>query len=234
MKKIIFWLSGLLLSVSGVAQVTADIGLWGGGASYWGDMEGNTVRQLSFPTAGGYFRYNFNPRVSARAMFLYGANLKAEGTFLDADYSFADKNIGDLSLQVEINYYRYTLGNKKASFTSYLTAGAGTMFYRYYPETDNRENFDKVVAPTIPFGMGVKFNAGKRLGLGLEYQIRKIFDDRLDDLDNPLADNNPSSGGVAHQYTDRLHNNDWTGFLGLHVTYKIYLGNRPCPAFEAK
>ncbi len=221
MRKIILWLSGLLLYVSGMSQQTADIGVWGGGAGTLGDLKGNTLTRFSFPTAGGYFRYNFNPRVSGRFMGLYAGNVQGEGTIKGQPRSFGPKNIVDLSLQVEINYYRYTLGNKKASFTSYLTAGAGTMVYPY-PTADNPE---VVIAPTVPFGMGFKFNAGKRVGLGVEYQMRKIFDDRLDDLDDPLE-----TGGNG--YTDWLHNNDWAGYLGVHLTYKVYLGHRPCPAYE--
>ena len=35
-------------------------------------------------------------------------------------------------------------------------------------------------------------------------------------------------------YTDQWHNNDWSGYLGIHVTYKIYIGKKACPAYESK
>lgn len=87
-----------------------------------------------------------------------------------------------------------------------------------------------VIAPSLPFGMGFKFNVGKRLGLGVEYQMRKLLDDRLDNLDDPLAHIN--NDNIEVTYRDRLHNNDWAGFLGLHLTYKIFLGKVPCPAYD--
>jgi len=56
--------------------------------------------------------------------------------------------------------------------------------------------------------------------------------DRLDDLDDPLAHIN--ANGEEVRYTDQNHNNDWVGYLGVHVTYKIYIGKRACPAYESK
>ena len=78
----------------------------------------------------------------------------------------------------------------------------------------------------------MKFNLGIRLGIGVEYQIRKIISDKLDNLDDPLAFRNDDDELIT--YTDFIHNNDWPGFLGVHLTYKIYLGKRVCPAYDVK
>ncbi len=244
MRKIIFCLAGLLLSVSGFSQATADFGIWGGAAGYIGDIEDNTLTQSSFPALGAFFRYNFHRRTSVRAMFLTG-KVAAEGPFqnMPDPWSF-EKSVQDLSFQVEVNYLSYQIGNKKHSFTSYVMAGAGVayynyeadpaMLYRFNPRQIKGENpiDESVIAPTFPFGMGFKFNVGKRLGLGVEYQMRKIFDDRLDNLDDPLAHYN--SEGKAVTYSDFIHNNDWTGYLGLYVTYNVFLGTKSCPAYDKK
>lgn len=232
------------------SQVTADIGLWGGGSGYLGDIRGNTLIPSNFPVLGAYFRYNFHQRTSARLMFLTG-NAAGEGTFEGQSWAF-DKMVQDLSLQVEINYLKYMLGNKKSSFTSYLTAGVGVMYYNYEPRPDGIAvvnpahpdaglgNASSVITPTLPFGMGFKFNVGKKMGVGVEYQMRKLFDDRLDDLDDPLGyveRNDPADPTLVTRrvsFTDQLHNNDWIGFLGIHLTYKIYKGSKPCPAYDSK
>jgi hypothetical protein len=240
MRKIVLWLAGIFLSVSGFSQITADIGIWGGWSGYMGDIEEMTLTQSSFPLIGVFYRQNFNQRISARAMFLTGP-IAAKGTIQNTAWDF-DKNIQDLSFQVEVNYLRYMLGNKKHPFSSYITAGVGTTFFSYrldparlsvFNPTHNKGTASvskSVAALTLPFGFGFKFNMGKRLGIGVEYQMRKIFSDKLDDLDDPLA--NFNSQGKEINYSNFFHNNDWTGFLGLQLTYSVYLGAKACPAYD--
>jgi hypothetical protein len=242
MRKFILWLTGVILSVSGFSQITADIGIWGGWSGYMGDIEEVTLTQSSFPFLGVFYRQNFNPRVSGRAMFLTGP-VAAEGTIRNTPWSF-DKNVSDLSLQVEINYLRYMLGNKRYPFTSYITAGIGAQVFQYSLDPAMLLTFnpnhnkgvdpvsEHVFTPTLPFGFGFKFNAGKRMGIGIEYQMRKLFNDKLDDLDDPLASISPQ--GEEIRYSGFFHNTDWTGFLGVQLTYSIYLGAKDCPAYDKK
>jgi hypothetical protein len=242
MRKILLLVTGLILSVSGFSQITADIGIWGGWSGYMGDIENNTLTQSSFPFLGAFYRMNFNPRVSARAMFLTG-KIAAEGTIQNVAFSF-DKQVQDMSVQLEVNYLRYTVGNKRYRFTSYITGGIGAMFYPYRmdpvllnsinPSQNKGQDPVKehILAPTLPFGFGFKMTLGKRLGLGVEYQMRKIFNDKLDDLDDPLAF--IDSHGKEVTYTSFFHNGDWAGFLGVHLTYSFYLGGKECPAYDQK
>ncbi|HKJ78894.1 MAG TPA: hypothetical protein VKA10_05140, partial [Prolixibacteraceae bacterium] len=70
MKQIVLVFAAVLLTVSGLAQKTADIGVWGGTSSYWGDVrEVPPIQAFNF-NLGGYFRYNFNKRVGMRIQFL--------------------------------------------------------------------------------------------------------------------------------------------------------------------
>ena len=252
MKRIVLFTLGLLLAVSGYTQQTADIGLWGGGSNYQGDIENQPFTTFGFPTIGAYFRYNFHYRTSIRAMFLTGRvtgsgiiqGQEFAGTFQGNEYTGFSKQVQDFTVQAEVNYLRYMLGNKKASFSSYLTAGLGVMYYPYdhdpvFLGTINprhnkgmAEARHSVVTATIPFGMGFKFNVGSRMGMGIEYQMRKLMNDRLDNLDDPLAHYNQDGNEVT--YRNMFHNNDWVGFLGLHLTYKIYMGSKPCPAYDVK
>jgi hypothetical protein len=62
--------------------------------------------------------------------------------------------------------------------------------------------------------------------------MRKTFLDKLDNLDDPLAHINGEGKEVV--YNDAGHNNDWSGYLGIHITYKIYIGKKACPAYESK
>jgi len=241
MRNLFLLMAGILLSATGFSQVTADIGIWGGGLGTMGDIEGKTLTDMNVPAFGAFFRYNLHQRAGIRLMFLTG-QASGEGYIKNHYWRFGEKGVQDLTLQGEVNFLKYMIGNKKASFSSYLTAGLGITHYRsdltqmigIFPEHPLRDSDDlegPITSMSLPFGMGFKFNVGKRTGLGVEYQMRKIFDDRLDNLDDPLANNNSATGT---RYTDAFHNNDWTGFLGLFFTYKIYLGNKPCPAYESE
>ena len=249
MKRLALVFAIVLMTVSGHAQRTADIGIWGGTSTVWGDMDNNAAFETFNPTFGAYFRYNFNARVALRAMFLTGS-MSREGTMEEAPWEF-DKSAQDLTLQAEINYLKYILGKKKLRFSPYVTIGVGVSYFSYtfrpedvfvfnpdHPEIeiDGNGNFvargeESEVVPTIPFGFGFKYTIGERLGLGVEYQMRKYMSDRLDDLDDPLAYKN---GNEEVSYNQNSHNNDWVGYLGVHLTYKIYIGKKACPAYESK
>jgi hypothetical protein len=245
MRKIVLVFIAVVLTVSGFAQKTADIGIWGGSSTYWGDVKEAPPLQTFNLNFGGYFRYNFNKRAALRLMFLNGT-FSTDGIVEGVPWDFK-KTAQDLSVSVEINYLEYILGEKKTPFTPYIMGGLGVMYfpYTYYPVrlsainpeiASGVEYNESVIAPTIPFGFGVKFNLGERIGIGAEYLMRKILSDKLDDLDDPLSFSSTNNAGEAEtiKYTDFLHNNDWPGYLGVHVTYKIYLNKKACPAYDRK
>jgi len=260
MKKIVLVFIAVFLTVSGFAQKTADIGIWGGTSSYWGDVKGVPPIQTFNPNFGAFFRYNFNKRVGLRFQFLTG-KFSAEGTVEDVPWAF-EKNVQDVSLMAEINYLKYVLGNKKTPFTPYVLGGIGVMYFPYelisydaldpnYPGNldvlaeinpdhpnvrKGRIINESSITASVPFGLGIKFTIGRRLGFGAEYVMRKIFNDKLDDLDDPLKFETINNAGepVTIEYTDLMLNNDWPGYLGVHITYKIYLSQKACPAYDRK
>ena len=248
MKKILLVFATVWITVSGNAQITADIGVWGGTSVYFGDLDENNPLQPLNPNFGGYFRYNFNSRVGLRAMFLTGV-FADEGKIEGEDWAFS-KTVQDFSLQVEINFLKYIIGVDKTPFSTYVTAGIGVAFYPYDLDTLGISTISRfnpnhilgsypmqesVITATLPFGIGFKYSLGQRLGVGIEYQMRKMFSDRLDNLDDPLA-YKTTVNGVEEEitYSDIMHNNDWSGYLGVHLTYKIYMGKKACPAYERK
>lgn len=241
MKRIVLVAAAVLITVSGFAQKTADIGIWGGTSTYIGDIKEITPFQSFNPNFGAFFRYNFNPRVGLRAMFLTG-NFKADGLVQNQSWSF-DKGVQDLSVQVEINFLKYRVGEKKTPFSPYILGGLGVMYFPYDLDPaliyainpDQNKGLavtkESVVALSLPFGFGVKTHIGERFGVGVEYLMRKHFVDKLDNLDDPFAFINDT--GEEHVYNDFVHNNDWSGYLGVHLTYRIYLGKEACPAYDS-
>ncbi len=239
----------VLITVSGYAQKTADIGIWGGSSTVFGDLDEDDAFRTFNLNFGAYFRYNVNARVGIRAMYLYGS-FTGDGQVELTPWQY-DKNVHDVTLQAEINYLRYILGSKKMRFSPYVTIGLGMAFFTYelrpaeillfnsdYPDLyDGVGNIrpdeeESVATPTIPFGIGAKYTIGSRLGVGVEYQMRKYMSDQLDDLDDPLKHVNGM--GELISYNKGNHNNDWVGYLGVHVTYKFYIGKTICPAYDSK
>ncbi|HZL11941.1 MAG TPA: DUF6089 family protein [Prolixibacteraceae bacterium] len=222
------------LTVEALGQPSVDVGIFGGVGTYFGDMTKVDFQKSVNPAYGGFFRYNFNPRYGLRFNVIYGT-IGAEGEFESVQWTF-DKNVLDISLQFEFNYLKYIVGDKETPWSSYIFGGVGMQSYNYEYRVDELLNIvdptyipnssGSVISPTIPFGLGVKFDLSKRFGLGIEGGLRKSFSDKLDDLDDPLSHEDPLNAGVQINYTDMYHNNDWTAYMGVHLVYKMYYGNK--------
>ncbi|HZH73442.1 MAG TPA: DUF6089 family protein, partial [Mariniphaga sp.] len=113
MKKVILVFAAVFLTVSGFAQKSVDIGLWGGSSTYLGD-----IKEASLITSdlnlGVLFRYNFNPRVAVRTQFTLGG-FSAEGLVEHVNFDF-EKNAQDLAAMMEINYLKFLIGDKASFF----------------------------------------------------------------------------------------------------------------------
>ena len=216
------------LAVKALAQPSVDIGVFGGAGTYFGDMTKIDLQKSINPAYGGFVRFNFNPRYALRFNVINGT-IGAEGEFdyqpnpLDKFWSF-NKNVLDISLDFEWNYLKYIVGDKDTPWTTFLYGGVGMQTYKYNIVTLNSQIDGSEITPTIPFGLGVKYNLSKRWGIGFEGGLRKTFSDKLDNLDDPLS--YKTVDGVQIKFTDQLHNNDWTSYVGIHLVYKLIYGNQ--------
>jgi len=219
------------LAIKALAQPSVDIGVFGGAGTYFGDMTKVDLQKSINPAYGGFVRYNFNPRYALRFNVINGT-IGAEGEYdyqlynpdpTDLSWNFS-KNVLDISLSFEWNYLKYIVGDKSTPWSTFISGGIGIQTYKYSIQTVNGNSDGSEIAPTIPFGLGVKYNLSKRWGIGLEGGFRKSFSDKLDNLDDPLSYVNPD--GVQIKYTDQLHNNDWTAYMGIHLVYKLIYGNQ--------
>jgi hypothetical protein len=221
------------------AQPSVDLGVFGGVGTYIGDLTNVNFQKSINPAYGGFVRYNFNPRYGLRFNVINGT-IGAEGALDGQQWKFS-KNVMDFSLNFEWNYMRYIVGDKETHWSTFLFGGIGIQMYDYNYTSRQSElaglvkvtYFDiphkdgNVISPTIPFGLGFKFNLSKRWGIGFEGGLRKTFSDKLDDLDDPLSyiDKNVSPEARVN-FTDKFHNNDWTAYVGFHLVYKVIYGNR--------
>ena len=108
-----------------------------------------------------------------------------------------ETNITELSFIVELNFFPFFVGSRKNTWTPYIFAGAGVFLYNPKPigggpllrdlgsEGQGYPDYPKVqsnISASFPFGIGLKFSLGKKIGLGFEWGMRKTFNDYIDDI----------------------------------------------------
>ncbi len=242
MKRIVLVTFSVLIISTAFAQRAVDLGLWGGASSYFGDMtKVNTLSSLR-PAYGMYLRYNFNPRYGVRVGFLTG-NVRGDGEYEENGMVF-EKRVNDYHVLGEFNFFKYIIGSDKHSITTYLLGGVGASSYKYNYDPAFLNSIGIITLPDLnvsteenllglhsTVGFGFKFNIGERLGVGAEAQLRKYFNDKLDDLDDPRKSYD-ATNDLWRNYTDRWHNNDWLVHFGVHITYRFYFGKQDCPVYE--
>jgi hypothetical protein len=230
----------LMLSFICVNQVSAqgfktcaEMGVYGGGSYYIGDLN-RTRHFIDSKLAGGLvFRYNLSTRHSMRFTANYGnvyafdSDGKASDQ-INRNLSFKSRII-ELAAGFEVNLFKYRINDMKYPFTPYFfyqlayarinpkaelngnevalqplgTEGQGTGI----PGTKDRAyNLNQL---TVPLGIGFKFNLRKRVAISIEYGIRKTFTDYLDDVSGNYVDADilaASNGPLAADMADRSIN----------------------------
>jgi len=228
----------MALGSSQLKAQTLDLGLFGGGAYYLGDINPSLHFVGSQPAYGGFFRFNYKDRWGFR-IAATKSKLKADDkdfttintveTYLSSDYDINDPNliyyaisnrglnfetnITELSFQVEVNFFPFFVGSRKNTWTPYIFAGAAMYLYNPKPigggpnlrdlgtegqGYEGRPTSYGNMALSIPFGLGLKFSLNKKMGLGIEWGMRKTFNDYLDDISSSyyldLYGYNPDEG----------------------------------------
>ena len=153
-----------ILAFSGLQMLQGqrgfEIGGWLGASHYFGDL--NTRFDVMHPGlgAGAIARYNFNRRVCAKVSANYGF-LRAD----DANSSNAFErrrnlnfrtHLGDLSGQIEFNFFPYIHGSREYFYTPYLFAGFSIFTYSPYAIYN-----DEKTPPPAYFGYGGTISRGR-------------------------------------------------------------------------
>ncbi len=205
---------------------SAEIGIFLGGSYYIGDLNPLIhFNQFTKPAGGIVFRYNFNPRLSARANVLFGG-IQADDSY-SASAAQQQRNLNfkspiiEASAQLEFNFLDYEIGNEKRKFSPYIFLGIGVFQFNPHGEINGNwvalqplgtegQGLDggasnrkyKLIQPSIPFGVGIKTNLSNSIGLSIEWGMRKTFTDYLDDVSKTYYD--PVILAAAHGTTAAL------------------------------
>ena len=261
------WFLPLLLILNGLAvtgQVN-ELGLTAGATYYIGDL--NPYRHYPKDTklAGGIvFRHNLTDRYALRLQGLYGTLQAYDSDSPDSLQQLRNLHfrapLFEASLLLEINFFKYRSKGKDAKKWTPFVFG-GLAYFRASPKAQLDDTWydlqqlgtegqsttqgDKLYAVdhmAIPFGAGLKLNAG-RIDFQLEWGMRRTWTDYIDDVSGAYFDNDVlafENGPLAAALADRsgledripgysntgrargdANTRDWYVYSGLTITYVI-------------
>lgn len=230
MKRLVM-ISVLLVVVGTVkAQESAEVGLVGAVSHYFGDITNQKMKQSVAPLMGLYYLRNLNTRFAIKTGLYYG-RLKGEGTFNEQTETFS-KRIAEFSVQFQVNYLDYILGNDNYKFSPYLALGLGALYYDNNKDSGieygvSMSSKGNCLTAFIPLSFGFNYSLSPKWGIGAEINVQKTFSDEIDHQGNRMY-KDPLSLGA----TSNVHNNDWISWFGVHLCYLFYTGKKPCPSLE--
>ncbi len=216
----------LLTSTTAIGQNT-DIGLFVGASYYLGEINpGTQLINQPEPIIGVFIRKNFNKRYAFRLGLNYGY-LSASEQLNTTDISDFRKisfstSIIEASGFLEFNFFPYEIGNNNNSIiTPFVFLGAAV--FRVNPEVESDSvsvsSAGSLIAPSIPFGVGVKLNISRNIGLTMEWNMKKTLSDLVDGL--------PETYSNSYQLSN-TESKDWYSFLGITLNYKILTKSDHC------
>lgn len=205
----------------------AEIGLFGGGSNFLGDVGHYGIHLPQGFGTGAFFRYNFDRRWSVRVGGNYGQirasdAASALGYRQERNLAFRSE-IWEAHLFFEFNYFEYEPGTKYWH-TPYVLGGIGLFWfdpearlkgnwYRLQPlGTEGQGSSLSAAAPYaladnfFAFGLGYKFALGRMVSLGIESTFRSTGTDYLDDVSGRYVPNDllaEEKGALTAQLADR-------------------------------
>jgi hypothetical protein len=219
----------LIVPFSAVHAQHSEIGLFFGTSYYLGELNqtGQAANQPNL-SLGLFYRKNLSDRYSYRIGVNYG-KLSARDNFYSTGLSewrqlSFSSTIFEGNALFEFNFLPYQINNRSTSwFSPYVFIGLAVFGVTPEVESGNTNKISKLettIAPSVPFGMGIKFNFLKNMGIAVEWSMHKTFTDEIDGL--------PPSFVGGYQLSNSK-NNDWYSFLGITLNYKFLTQNDRCP-----
>lgn len=194
----------ILLFCTQVRAQSWEVGAFGGGIGYMGDLNPDNVFKLSNPAYGFLVKRNIDARWAVKLSVMHGRIKGADS--LSSNLHQQQRNLSfvtpltEVSLQGEFNFFDYIPSMSKKRFSPYLFAGAALSMFNPKAEVEGElvelnalktENVDyRKYTISIPYGAGVKYNFSGKWTLGAELGYRASFSDYLDDVSGnyPSAD----------------------------------------------
>lgn len=199
-------------------QYRMEIGAGVGVVTYQGDLGGSLTKNMQ-PMASVVLRRFFNPYMALKFSAAYG---KLKGSSADSNTYYPDyaasqyrfnKTLVDAGVTYEYNFWPYGTGQDYRGakrFTPFFFAGLGAT----YAGGEGNSAF----TANVPIGLGVKYKAGKRLNVALEWAEHFSMSDKLDGVKDPYG---IKSSGL-------FKNTDCYSAIQLTLTYSFMPKCRTC------
>lgn len=217
----------LALLFSGKAEAQEyghEIGAALGTSFYMGDANKTKLFRNSGIAAGAMYRYNLNMVFAIKANLLAGTvsgdTRNSGNAFPDGGHASFKRTFADAGAQLEFNFLPYSdefayMDAKRIA--PYVFTGVGTTV------ATGSEPFFGI---NIPVGVGVKYKLKKRVNVGFEFSVRKLFGDDFD-----VTDAKTDSWNLDAPYgiqSSILKNKDWYSMAVVFLTWDFGLRNDPC------
>lgn len=197
-------------------QYRMEIGAGVGVVTYQGDLGGSLTKNMQ-PMASVVLRRVFNPYMALKFSAAYG---KLKGSSADSNTYYPDyaasqyrfnKTLVDAGVTYEYNFWPYGTGQDYRGakrFTPFIFAGLGATY----------AGGNSAFTANVPIGFGVKYKAGKRMNVALEWAEHFSMSDKLDGVKDPYG---IKSSGL-------FKNTDCYSAIQLTLTYSFMPKCRTC------
>lgn len=244
----------------------SEIGFMAGGSYYIGDLNQRHFRNTN-PAAQLLYRFNINARLAYRLNFTYGKiegydSQQKEAFYQNRNLSF-QTDLFEFGSGIEVTYFPFEIGNRRYKGTAYLLAELSLT--RINPRTEfngslvelqplgtegqgtelaDRGKYSRIQLG-VPLAVGARISLSPNIGLNLEYGIRFLFTDYLDDVGgyryaDPVllaASNGPTSAALSNRSLDgdrygqrgNRATRDWYTFFGIGLMIRMG-GKGSCPS----
>lgn len=218
----------LVLSINFAKAQIHEIGIFGGGSNYVGDVGETQYINPDKLALGILYKWNRSPRHSYRISYtqssIQGNDADSkEGGRNQRGYQFKN-SIKEISAGLEFNFFEFNLHELETQFTPYIYSGISYSFYEeLYFQNGEAKKDDNKATLAIPMTVGIKTNILTNFVLGFEVGARYSFTDNLDG-------SNPKNNNLQAYRFGNINNDDWYVFTGFTLTYTF--GEKPCYCAE--
>jgi opacity protein-like surface antigen len=209
----------LLFITYNLQAQTWEVGGFGGGAGYMGDLNQNNPVKISGVAVGGFVKRNFNGYLSARLGYTYGNISGADSTSSDPqtrsrNLSFKT-TLSEVSMVAEFNFMKYIPSVSQNYYTPFIYVGVAYAGYNpqavYNGQTYNLRPLETEgqtkpysnTAISIPYGAGIKYNFAGSWNIMADIGYRNPNTDYLDDVKGVYADKTLMKNPIAQALSDR-------------------------------
>ncbi len=259
----------VVVSCTGYSQKGYEIGGMIGASNYYGEINPDFSLKAPGYSICAIGRYNFNTRTSIRmdvgAGRILGKDNLSESNFQKSRNLSFRTDFVDASLGFEFNFFNLIHGSRDQYFTPYIFGGLAFAYYNPRAELDGTwhalrplgtegqregDEYSRITAG-MTYGMGIKLDFSYEWSLNVEFSVRQMGSDYLDDVSTVypnMVELAARRGDIAVQFSDRSPelgldpigepgrqrgvDNNKDGYYSLRVGVVYYIGLLQCPALS--